>query len=294
MDNKIKPIQRINAFTIDVEDYFQVEAFQSCLSRTQWDSVQYPSRVLTNTYKLLELLDSSNSTATFFILGWIAEKFPHLVKEIHTLGHEVASHGYAHQRATTQSKQVFFDDILKAKWKLEELTGSQVIGYRAPSFSFDDSNPWVYQALHQAGYIYSSSTYPIKHDIYGVPHWPRFYHQRDNGIIEIPIPTFKFLNKNLPIGGGGYFRFVPYKLSKLLINQYLKIESEPYSFYCHPWEIDPNQPIVKGLSLKSRYRHYVNLHRMQNKIEQLLNDYSWGSIQQAYSLPTTIAQRKTP
>ncbi len=273
-----------NAFTVDVEDYYQVEAFQGLVRPEQWDNGDYPSRVVNSTQRILSMLDTHDVKGTFFVLGWVADRHPELVKEIANLGHEVACHGYAHQRATTQDFDAFFQDITRAKQLLEDLTGESVDGYRAPSFSINESNQWAFEALTQAGFLYSSSTYPVKHDLYGVPDWPRFPYTRPEGIIEIPVPTLQMKNRNLPIGGGGYFRLAPYALSKTLITRYLQQEQKPYSFYFHPWEIDPQQPRIANAKLKSRVRHYVNLERMESKVNQLLTHFQWSTMKQVYQI----------
>lgn len=275
----------INAMTVDVEDYFHVSAFESSISKSQWDKL--PLRVERNTYRLLELFEQHNTKSTFFTLGWVAQHCPNLIKDIAAQGHELASHGYNHQRATEMSREDFYDDVERSKNILEELSGKEVIGYRAPSFSINDSNTWVYDALLELGFQYSSSTYPINHDLYGVPKWPRFLYQReerlaDKRLIEIPIPTIRKHEENTGIGGGGYFRLYPYFLSKKRIDNFLKTEKQPYSFYFHPWEIDPQQPKVKGAPFKSRLRHYLNLSRMEGKVVRLLNDYQWDTMKSVY------------
>lgn len=271
--------------TVDVEDYFHVSAFEHNITRADWSGLEL--RVEKNTYRLLELFEQYQVKSTFFTLGWVAERCPELIKAIVDQGHELASHSYAHQRAFTQTQQEFRDDLLKSKQILEDAAGQAIIGYRAPSFSINDSNTWVYDILIELGFEYSSSTYPITHDLYGVPEWPRFMYERSEkvngkGIIEIPIPTSRKSDTNTGIGGGGYFRLYPYWLSKMRINSYLKTEQQPYSFYFHPWEIDPMQPKVKGASIKSRLRHYLNLSSMEGKVECLLKDYQWDTMKSVY------------
>lgn len=266
--------------TVDVEDYFHVSAFDSIFSQKDWPTIEH--RVNENTLKLLDLFDKHNAKSTFFILGAVAEKYPELVVEIDRRGHEVASHGYAHQRATTQTQEIFREDVYRSKTFLEDTLGKPIDGYRAPSFSINDSNQWAYEILVELGFKYSSSTYPIEHDLYGVPDWPRFKYERPEGITEIPIPTIRNKDSNKGIGGGGYFRLFPYWLSKRRINKFLQEESAPYSFYFHPWEIDPNQPRVAGASLKSKLRHYANLSAMESKIDRLLGDYEWSTMKQVY------------
>jgi polysaccharide deacetylase family protein (PEP-CTERM system associated) len=277
--------QIINAMTVDVEDYFHVSAFENTINKSDWNKL--PLRVEQNTYRLLELFEKHGVKSTFFTLGWVAERCPNLIKAIVDQGHELASHGFAHQRITEMTKNDFVTDVKNSKNILEQLSGTEVIGYRAPSFSINDSNTWVYEKLIELGFEYSSSTYPIQHDLYGVPNWPRFMYERPeniNGkkIIEIPIPTLCKSNINTGIGGGGYFRLYPYWLSKRRIEKFHHQEKKPYSFYFHPWEIDPDQPRVKEAPLKSKFRHYINLSRMEGKLEQLLKDYKWDTMKSVY------------
>ena len=266
--------------TVDVEDYFHVSAFEKSINKSDWKNLEL--RVEKNTYRLLALFAETEAKCTFFTLGWVAERCPNLIKDIVEQGHELASHGYAHQRATVMTPEQFRADVSKSKDLLEDAAGQAIIGYRAPSFSFNDSNTWVYQELAELGFEYSSSTYPIEHDLYGVPNWPRFKYQRPEGIIEIPVPTVRKGGKNTGIGGGGYFRLYPYWLSKRRIDHYLTTEQQPYSFYFHPWEIDPKQPRISAASMKSKLRHYVNLSKMEDKIGRLLDDYQWDTMKSVY------------
>ncbi|WP_290610838.1 XrtA system polysaccharide deacetylase [Arsukibacterium sp. UBA3155] len=269
-----------SALTVDVEDYFHVAAFERTIAPADWDNM--PARVQNNTRQLLDLFDTHQAKATFFMLGWVAERFPELVKDIHQRGHEVASHGYNHSKATSQSPAEFFQDVSRAKHLLEDITGSVVTGYRAPSFSIGKQNEWAFASLQQAGYQYSSSTYPVIHDLYGTPDWPQQPYLRKEGIWECPMPVLSMLGRQLPIAGGGYFRLLPYWLTRRLISRYLKQKNIPYMFYCHPWEIDPQQPRIAGAPLKSRFRHYVNLNRMETKIGCLLQDFNWRSVNEVY------------
>ncbi|GAW95518.1 MULTISPECIES: XrtA system polysaccharide deacetylase [Colwellia] len=268
------------ALTVDVEDYFHVSAFEKAIAKSDWQNLEM--RVERNTYRLLELFEQKQAKCTFFTLGWVAERCPNLIKAIVEQGHELASHGFDHQRATRMTPDEFRADVSKSKQVLEDISGQAVIGYRAPSFSFNDSNTWVYEILVELGFDYSSSTYPIEHDLYGVPNWPRFKYQRPEGIIEIPVPTVRKNNRNTGIGGGGYFRLYPYFLSKRRIDSYLSTEQQPYSFYFHPWEIDPDQPRVAGASIKSKLRHYLNLSTMEAKVVRLLEDYQWHTMKSVY------------
>ena len=278
--DKIIQLSKKQALTVDVEDYFHVSAFEKAINKSDWQNLEL--RVEKNTYRLLELLEQKQAKFTFFTLGLVAERCPNLIKSIVDQGHEIASHGFAHQRTTEMTQAQFIADVSKSKKILEDASGQAVIGYRAPSFSFNDTNPWVYQSLVELGFEYSSSTYPIEHDLYGVPNWPRFKHEREEGIIEIPIPTVRKDGRNTGIGGGGYFRLYPYWLSKRRIDNYLTTEKKPYSFYFHPWEIDPEQPRVAGASVKSRLRHYLNLSRMEGKVVRLLEDYQWDTMKSVY------------
>lgn len=275
-----KLLTRCNAMTVDVEDYFHVSAFEGVIAKNSWDDIEL--RVEKNTYQILALFEKYNVKSTFFVLGWVAKRCPNLIRAIADQGHELASHGYAHQRAINISLGEFTEDVRKSKQVVEDISGQPILGYRAPSFSVNDSNPWVYDVLNELGFAYSSSTYPIVHDLYGVPLWPRFIHQRNKNIMEIPISTSRKYNKNIGIGGGGYFRLYPYWLSKKRIDNFLKVEERPYNFYFHPWEIDPDQPRIKQACLKSKFRHYLNLPRMQSKLIRLLDDYQWDTMQQVY------------
>ena len=273
---------RLNAMTVDVEDYFQVSAFEGVVQKKDWDNISL--RVGDNTNRLLDLFAKNSVKSTFFTLGWVAQRCPEVIKRIVNEGHELASHGLAHQRATTMSEDQFREDVRQSKDILENIGGVELKGYRAPSFSINDSNTWAYDILKELGFSYSSSTYPINHDLYGVPEWPRFKYQRDNGLIEIPIPTIRKKETNIGIGGGGYFRLYPYWLSKRRINEFMKTEEAPYSFYFHPWEIDAQQPKFENAPLKSKARHYINLSKMEGKVEQLLKDFNWTTMQAAYNI----------
>lgn len=276
----VQPNNIVNAMTVDVEDYFHVSAFEKVITPNDWSACQ--PTVDYNTRHILDLFAKYDTKATFFILGWVAKAFPDLIAEIAKQGHEVASHGMNHRRASTQTREELKEDIQSSIHLLEDISGKKIVGYRAPSFSIGKNNEWAFELLVELGVIYSSSTYPISHDLYGTPEWPRFIHKRAEGIIEIPIPTIRENDKNTGIGGGGYFRLYPYFFSKKRINKFHQIENKPYSFYFHPWEIDPNQPRVKSASFKSKFRHYINLSRMEGKIERLLQDYNWSSMQDVY------------
>ena len=263
-----------NALTIDVEDYFQVSAFAPHIARSEWNTRE--CRIERNVNLILEMLDCRNTKATFFTLGWIAERYPQLVRQIVNEGHELASHGYAHERASEQTEAAFFADVHLAKIVLEDLADSEVNGYRAPSFSIGVGNLWAFDCLARAGYRYSSSVYPIQHDHYGMPHSPRFAYEVRPGLMEIPITTLRMLSRNFPSSGGGYFRLLPYALSRWMLNRVNLDDRESGVFYFHPWEIDAGQPRISGISRKTRFRHYVNIHRMEGRLNRLLGDFKWG------------------
>lgn len=272
----------VNALTVDVEDYFQVSALAPVIDRGSWE--QRECRVERNVERLLALFAQHGAHATFFTLGWIAERYPQLVRRIVAEGHELASHGYAHLRASEQSREEFLRDVQRAKGLLEDLTGEPVHGYRAPSFSIGHSNPWAFDVLLESGYRYSSSVYPVQHDHYGMPNAPRFPYQSRPGLTEIPITTTRMFGRNLPAGGGGYFRLAPYPLSRWALRRVNAIDQQPAIFYFHPWEIDPQQPRVSGTSLKTRFRHYVNLHKTEARLARLLHDFRWGRVDEVFGL----------
>lgn len=269
-----------NALTIDVEDYFQVSAFAPHIDRAHWDTTE--CRVEPNMHRMLDMLARHDTKATFFTLGWLAERYPALVRRIVADGHELASHGYGHERVTDLSEAAFFNDIQSAKAILEDIGGVPVVGYRAPSFSIGASNLWALDTLERAGYRYSSSIYPVQHDHYGMPDAPRFAHQIRTGLMEIPPTTLRVLNRNLPSSGGGYFRLFPYALSRWMLQQVNQRDAQPAIFYCHPWEIDTDQPRVKGISAKTRFRHYVNIGRTEKRLERLIQDFRWGRMDQIF------------
>lgn len=286
----------INALTIDVEDYFQVSAFAPYIRRDEWDSRE--CRVERNVGRILELLAARDVKATFFTLGWIAERYPQLVREIVAQGHELASHGYGHQRASDLDRAAFRDDVTRAKGILEALSGRPVRGYRAPSFSIGTANLWAFDVLAETGHQYSSSIYPIRHDHYGMPDSPRFAYRLANGLLEVPVTTVRLWGRNLPSSGGGYFRLLPYAVSRWLIGKVNRDDAESAVFYFHPWEIDVAQPRVAGIDAKSRFRHYVNIGRMERRLQQLLADFRWGRMDQIFldggGAASRPLQRATP
>ena len=272
----------MNALTVDVEDYFQVSAMAPHIARDSWDA--QPCRVERNVQRLLAMFAQHDARATFFTLGWIAERYPQLVRDIVAGGHELASHGYGHLRASEQSRNDFTEDVQRAKALLEDIGGKAVRGYRAPSFSIGHSNPWAFDVLLEAGYQYSSSVYPVQHDHYGMPDAPRFPYAARPGLLEIPITTTRVMGRNLPAGGGGYFRLAPYKLSRWALRRVNSIDQRPAIFYMHPWEIDPGQPRVAGTDMKTRFRHYVNLSRTEARLGRLLHDFKWGRVDEVFDL----------
>lgn len=278
----------INALTIDVEDYFQVSALAPYFPKESWNST--PCRVEQNVHRILELMHKHEAKGTFFTLGWIAERYPKLIRLIAMEGHEIASHGYGHQRASEQTPEAFLADIQLAKAVLEDIAGCEVKGYRAPSFSVGLSNPWAHGVIEAAGYTYSSSVYPVKHDHYGVPDAPRFPYPVGKALVEIPITTVRRLGRNWPVGGGGYFRLLPYPVSAWGIRKFNEEDRRPAIFYFHPWEIDPEQPVVKEASAKTRFRHYVNLDRTEARLARLLQDFSWGRMDEVFlpALQTSV------
>lgn len=274
-----------NAMTIDVEDYFQVSAFAQHISRESWSSI--PCRVEKNIDAILLLLADANVKATFFTLGWIAERYPNMVKRIVSEGHELASHGYGHLRASDQSESEFREDIVSSKLILEAISGEKVLGYRAPSFSIGTDNLWALDVLLKAGYKYSSSIYPIKHDHYGMPNAPRFsfYPNGMDGLLELPITTVRLMNKNMPAGGGGYFRLFPYQISRWLLRHVNQHDKQAGIFYFHPWEIDPEQPKQKNIGAKTKFRHYINLSRTENRLKALVRDFQWDRMDRIFLNP---------
>jgi polysaccharide deacetylase family protein (PEP-CTERM system associated) len=277
-----------NAITIDVEDYFQVEAFFDVIDREEWDG--YDCRVEANIDRILKLLAEAGARATFFTLGWIAERYPGVVRAIVGMGHELASHGWDHRRADGQTRAEFLTDVARTKAVLEDLGSCEVKGYRAPSFSVSRHNLWVMEALAEAGYAYSSSTYPILHDNYGIPEGPRFaFHPllgRD--FLEIPVTSLRLFGRNWPCGGGGYFRLLPYGLSARALAR-VNREGRPCVFYFHPWEVDPDQPRISAAPLKSRLRHYLNLKKTQPRLTRLLRAFRWRRTDEIFLPPAKLA-----
>ncbi len=282
-----------HAMTIDVEDYYQVSAFGKVISPDQWE--QWPSRVVNNTEKLLSLFDQKNIKATFFVLGWVAERHPELIQAIHQQGHEVASHGYSHQLIYQQTPEVFREETAKSKQILEDIIQTPVTGYRAASYSITRQSLWALDILGDLGFTWDSSIFPVHHDRYGIPDSPREPYQiittNGHSITEFPLTTAKVLGQSIPAAGGGYFRQYPYQLSRWLFDRASLNQSRPQMFYLHPWEIDPEQPKIPGAGWLSNFRHYTNLHRCQARLEQLLEDFNFSSVSNSLS-QTTISTTK--
>jgi polysaccharide deacetylase family protein (PEP-CTERM system associated) len=274
----------INAMSVDVEDYFQVSAFEKIVSPQEWD--HFESRVEANTDRMLRLFDDVGVRATFFVLGWVAERYPGLVRRIAAQGHEIASHSYAHRLVYELTPDEFRADLRRAKTAIEAAAGTPVLGYRAPSYSVVARSTWALEILAEEGYAYDASIFPIRHDRYGIPDAPRHIHRIDVGdrsIVEVPGSTVRYGGVNLPIAGGGYFRILPYQWTRWGIRHLNRRESRPAVFYIHPWEIDPDQPRLPG-SRMSRARHYRNLSKTEERLKRLLRDFRFGPIEQVLRL----------
>ncbi|MBC8549568.1 MAG: DUF3473 domain-containing protein [Nitrospira sp.] len=266
-----------NYLTIDVEDYFQVSAFEKNIGHSRWS--EYDCRVKDNTKKLLDVLEASGVNATFFVLGWVAQKFPELVKEIHAKGNEIACHSYYHRLVYNLTPEEFREDTRLAKDVLEQIIGETVNGYRAPSYSITKKSLWAFDILEELGFQYDSSVFPIIHDRYGIADSPRFQYKLSGyNLIEYPISTTPFIGYNLPVAGGGYFRLFPYWFSKRALHAVNRREKKPFMFYIHPWEIDSGQPRVTGAGLVSNFRHYVNIDKTLMRFQRLINDFEFDTI----------------
>jgi polysaccharide deacetylase family protein (PEP-CTERM system associated) len=282
----------VNAMTVDVEDYFQVQAFADVISRDDWEHL--PQRVERNTDRLLDIFAAAGARATFFTLGWVAERHPRLIRRIVAEGHELASHGYNHRRADTQTPAEFRDDVTKAKTILEDAGGAAIRGYRAATFSIGPKNWWAFEVLAETGHDYSSSIYPITHDLYGMPECSRAaFQEARSGITEIPLTTVRCMGRNLPCSGGGYFRLLPYAFTRWAMRRVNSADGRPCIFYLHPWEIDPHQPRQSQAPLKSRLRHYTNLGGTEGRLRRLLAEFPWGRMDEAFAdaLPSAARQR---
>jgi len=314
----MKPPSTINIFSVDVEDYFMVSALQGAVDREKWEA--YESRVERSTRRLLDLLDASSGNggpgkparATFFCLGWVAERYPGLVKEIAARGHEIATHGHDHRTLHRMAPEDFRSDVRRSKAVLEDLTGKAVLGYRAPSYSITRRSLWALEILAEEGFVYDSSIFPVHHDTYGIPDAPRFpfgvFKSPHRGVrfaplqwpspsaltlgapsfpssrggnndfllLEFPLSTVKLLGQNLAVAGGGYFRILPFRVTRWAARKTSR-QGIPFVFYVHPWEIDPDQPRVAGIPLKSRFRHYHNLHKTFSRLQRLLRQFAFSS-----------------
>jgi polysaccharide deacetylase family protein (PEP-CTERM system associated) len=270
-----------NAMTCDVEDYFQVQAFAGHIARDSWDAMA--PRVERNTGRVLDLFARHGVHATFFTLGWVAERYKGLIRRIVAEGHELASHGMEHRPVYSQSPDEFRADIRRTKAMLEDAGGVAVTGYRAASFSITANTFWAFDVLAEEGYRYSSSIYPVHHDLYGIPDAPRFaFRPKEGKLLEVPMSTVAMFGRNLPCSGGGYFRLLPYAVSRWGFRQVNARDKKPAIFYFHPWEIDPDQPRQHDAPLKSRFRHYLNLHRMEERLGRLLRDFAWDRMDRIY------------
>jgi len=271
-----------NAMSVDVEEYFQVSAFAGTVERQAWDHLD--SRVEASIARILDLFAARDVHGTFFTLGWIAERHPAMIRRIAAAGHEIASHGFEHVRVHAQTPEAFRADVRRTKRILEDLAGAPVRGYRAASFSVTEATAWAFEALAEEGYAYSSSVYPIRHDHYGIPGAPRFAYRPlpANPFLEVPISTVRVLGHNLPCGGGGYFRLLPYGLSRWAMRRVNAGDGRPCIFYFHPWEIDPGQPRFAGTAAKTRFRHYTNLGRMERRLRALLTEFAWDRIDRIF------------
>lgn len=273
--NRKTPI--LNAMSVDIEDWFQVGAFEGVIARRSWETL--PSRVERNSDVVLELFAEADVKATFFTLGWVADRHPALLRRFADAGHEIASHGWDHKRVFTFRPEDFRADIRRARSAIEDASGRRVQGYRAPSFSIDARNPWAHQILAEEGYAYSSSVAPIAHDHYGWREAPRFMFKPVAGadFVELPVTTAEVGGRRVAAGGGGFFRMLPYRFSSWAIDRVNAVDGRPAAFYFHPWEIDPEQPRIRAAPLRSRVRHYTRLSAMRGKLGKLLGDYSWGT-----------------
>lgn len=274
VDDNYRGRDLANAMSVDVEDYFQVSAFETTVSRRDWPNMA--SRVAGNISRILDLFAAENVKATFFTLGWICEHHPEVVKKIADAGHEIGSHGHEHSRVGTFDHRKFFSDVEDTRKRLEDTTGTSVTGYRAPSFSINSKTLWAHDVLAEAGYKYSSSVYPVQHDHYGLPDAPRFpFRSGSGGILEIPMSSIRAFGRNWPCSGGGYFRLLPLSFSEWAIRRINSNDQMPAIFYFHPWEIDADQPRVSGISMKTRFRHYVNLSKFESRLNRILRKFRW-------------------
>jgi len=278
------PAPQVNAMSVDVEEHFQVQALEASFDRAAWPRLE--SRVERNTERVLECFADAGVKATFFILSWIAERHPQLVRRIAESGHEVASHGMQHERADAQTPAVFRRDVRESKHVLEDISGSPVRGYRAATFSIGAANLWAFDVLAEEGYLYSSSVQPVRTDHYGMKSAPRFAFRPhgDSPLRELPLSTLALGSFTLPCAGGGYFRLLPYAVTRFAVRRVNEQEGWPFIFYIHPWELDPDQPRPDGVPMKSRFRHYTNLSQTEKRLRRLLGDFSWDRIDRAFAI----------
>ncbi len=276
------PRVRANAMSVDVEDYFQVQAFAGVVRPADWDG--FASRVEANTDRILAQFDAAGARGTFFTLGWVAERHPALIRRIVAAGHELASHGHGHQPVHAIGEAAFRADIARAKATLEDAGGVPVAGYRAPTFSMGSRTPWAYPALAETGHRYSSSIFPIRHDLYGEPDAPRFpFRPPGSPIVELPMTTVRLAGRNLPSAGGGWFRLLPYPLFRSFLRRVNGSDQRAGIFYFHPWEVDPGQPRMPGIGRLARFRHYLNLGAMTGRLDRLLGDFAWDRIDHVFA-----------
>ena len=276
MEN-VRPI--VNAFTIDVEDYFQVSGFEDVIPRSKWD--KFECRIRANTYRFIELLAEYDVKATFFVLGWVAEKFPSLVREIHDLGHEIGCHSYWHHLITSQSQDEFKEDLKISTFVIEDIIGEKVVSYRAPSFSLTEQTIWALDALVEHGYLYDSSIFPaakIRGGIESAPRFPYLHELQGGSILEFPLTVHQLGKRRIPVAGGGYFRLFPISVTRHLLRNVNEIEKQPFVFYIHPWEIDVDQPRIYYASMRSKFRHYLNLARTERRLRSLLGEFRFGTV----------------
>ena len=266
----------VNGLSVDVEDWFQVGAFENVIARGEWDSIK--TRVEDNVYRVIDLFAEADVSATFFTLGWVAKRHPNMIRRIADAGHELASHGYDHARVFTMDRAGFAEDIRTARAIIEDCSGVAVTGYRAPSFSIDSRTPWAFAELAEQGYAYSSSVAPVVHDHYGWPEAPRFAFKPLpwSPLVELPVTTAMLGGRRVAAGGGGFFRVLPYAFSRWAIRQVNRADGRPAVFYFHPWEVDPDQPRVAHAPLRSRFRHYTGLGKMAGKLRELVHEFRWG------------------
>jgi polysaccharide deacetylase family protein (PEP-CTERM system associated) len=268
--------------SVDVEDYFQVQAFAGVVNPASWDG--FARRVEANTDRILGQFAAAGAKGTFFTLGWVAERHPALIRRIVAAGHELASHGHGHQPVHAIGEAAFRADIVRAKAVLEDAGGVPVRGYRAPTFSMGSRTPWAYRALEETGHAYSSSIFPIRHDLYGEPGAPRFaFRPEGRGVVELPMTTARLGGRNLPCAGGGYFRLLPYPVFRRLLRRVNQADRRAGIFYFHPWEVDPGQPRVPGIGRTARFRHYLNLDAMSGRLDRLLRDFAWDRMDRVFA-----------